>query len=409
MRVSVVVVSRDRPDALSRCLTGLSQLYHPAFEIVVVADPAGLAAAQRHAVGPHIRIVPFAEPNISAARNAGIAASGGDIIAFIDDDAVPEPGWLDHLCAPFADPTTDATGGYVIGRNGISFQWTARQVDASGVAIALPMSGNSPQQPALRPGHAVKLEGTNMAIRRTVLSTLGGFDPAFAFYLDETDLCLRLTQEGHRTTLVPRALVHHGYAASPRRRPDRAPLTLFDIGASSRAFWQKHLPAIEHATARAGLLTEQRARLLRLMQRGTLEPRDVRRLMATLHDGLATARVPQSVDLPPPPDFMPLPSGFRPTGATVLSGGIRDGARLREQAAALRAQGRIVTALQLSRTALYHRVEFRQPGIWWQTGGIHGRSLRDSPAFIAITRADRVHREKERLCDRQGTAQNESR
>ena len=75
-----------------------------------------------------------------------------------------------------------------------------------------------------------------MAVRRDVLAALGGFDPAYHFYLDETDLNMRLAQAGHATALCPRALVHHGFAASTRRRKDRVPADLFDIGASWAVF-----------------------------------------------------------------------------------------------------------------------------------------------------------------------------
>ena len=89
--VSVVIVSRGRPAALIRCLTGVSQLTYPVFEVIVVADPAGIDAASISTHADHLKLVPFDEANISKARNAGIAASAGEIVAFIDDDAVPEP------------------------------------------------------------------------------------------------------------------------------------------------------------------------------------------------------------------------------------------------------------------------------------------------------------------------------
>lgn len=120
--VSVVVVSRERPDALMRCLNGLAQLDYPLFEIVCVACPAGIAALSARPDSERIKTVVFDRPNISEARNLGITEAAGEIVAFIDDGAVPEPLWLWHLTAPFSEPNVAATGGYVIGRNGISFQ-----------------------------------------------------------------------------------------------------------------------------------------------------------------------------------------------------------------------------------------------------------------------------------------------
>ena len=93
--VSVVIVSRHRADLLKRCVVGLSQLLYSNYEIVVVSDPAGCKALSDYT--DKIKMTVFDEPNISVARNLGIAQADGDIIAFIDDDAVPEPTWLAEL------------------------------------------------------------------------------------------------------------------------------------------------------------------------------------------------------------------------------------------------------------------------------------------------------------------------
>jgi len=170
---------------LLRCLDGIAQLDHPEFEVIVVACPEGASAVQARADAGQIKLIAFDAANISAARNLGIAAAAGEVVAFIVDDAVPEPMWLRLLTAPLADGA-DCAGGYVLGRNGISLQWGARQVDCFGEASPLPQDGTPDA------GHVIKTEGTNMALRREVLVSLGGFDPRFWFYLDETDLNLSL-------------------------------------------------------------------------------------------------------------------------------------------------------------------------------------------------------------------------
>ena len=102
-------------------------------------------------------------------------------MAFIDDDAVPEPTWLTHLIGPFADGQIAAAGGYVIGRNGISFQWKGRTVNVDAQTEDLPLPSDDPVVFDGTPVRAIKTEGTNMAVRRNVLAALGGFDSAFHF------------------------------------------------------------------------------------------------------------------------------------------------------------------------------------------------------------------------------------
>ena len=110
LTVSVIIVSRERPDALRRCLLGISQLQYRAFEVVVVACPAGIAVAEASQALPDIKCVAFSEANISAARNQGLVYAAGEIVAFIDDDAVPEPKWQHHLVAPAARSDVAAMG-----------------------------------------------------------------------------------------------------------------------------------------------------------------------------------------------------------------------------------------------------------------------------------------------------------
>ncbi|MEP5155405.1 glycosyltransferase family A protein, partial [Planktotalea sp.] len=87
--VSVIVVSRGRAADLPLCLTGISQLDYPEFEVVLVADKDGMEAARDLSFFEDLKCVAFEEANISAARNLGIAEAAGEIVAFIDDDAVP--------------------------------------------------------------------------------------------------------------------------------------------------------------------------------------------------------------------------------------------------------------------------------------------------------------------------------
>lgn len=399
--VSVIVVSRGRPDALLRCLAGIEQLDHPAFELVVVADPDGVAALGRADLADRVKCVGYDTANISAARNLGLQVAAGDVVVFIDDDAVPEPTWLGRLTAPFADADVSAAGGYVRGRNGISFQNRARRVDGFGRHRRLSLSGDAAQVFRACPGDAIKTEGTNCAFRRDMLMAMGGFDPAFAFFLDETDVNLRLAGRGAATAIVPGAEVHHGFAASARRTAQRMPRTLHDIGASQMVFLRKHAPDADHAQVLADLRAEQRARLLRHMVAGTCEPRDVARLMATLEDGLADG-VRRPFGTPEPlagtgEPFLLFRPRVRFVADRTLAGRIWQRRRLRAEAAKAVARGQRVSLYLFSPTTVYHRVAFRLPGYWEQTGGIWGRSDRRGPVIRRATFASRLKVEQDRV------------
>jgi hypothetical protein len=397
--VSVIVVSRGRPALLHRCLTGIGQLWYPAFEVVVVADTAGCDTVATMGWADRVLCLPFDTPNISAARNLGIAESGGEIVAFIDDDAVPEPTWLDHLCAPFADPEVAQTGGYVRARNGISLQWGARAVDRQGRARRLAVADEAPFTPRLGDDEAAKTEGTNMAFRRAVIAATGGFDPAFSFYLDETDVNLRL--RARKTVIVPRAQVHHGFAPSRMRKANRGVTDLSEVGASTAVFLRKHGSAESLELGRNRLFSNQHRRLIEQMVQGVIEPGDVAPLMAGLsrgfEDGLTRTLTPLS-PIPDGPAFRPFPS--RMSGQSrVIAGRPWRRRRLAADARASVAEGDVTTVLTLSPTTLAHRATFSPDGFWRQWGGVFGRTDRAGPRFRWTSFAERVRKEEACISD----------
>ncbi len=400
--VSVIVVSHGRPDDLARCLQGLQQLDYAPFEIVVVADEAGLKRVSAMGWAERVKTRRQAVANISQARNQGILAASGDILAFIDDDAVPEPTWLAALVAPFSADDVAAAGGFVRGRNGISFQWKARYIDEGGQAQPLDVDPGAVTVLKGRPGYAIKTEGTNMAFRRDVLAGLGGFDPAYHFYLDETDLNLRLAEHGARTAIVPLAEVHHGFAPSDRRRRDRVPQTLFDVGASTAVFQRRHGFGPEQ---RLICRENERKRLLRHMVAGRIEPRDVGRLLATLEQGFDAGAARSLGPLSPLGDAAEPFLEFRGFGAgatTALAGTPLKRAALDAEARALVAQGQRVSVFRFSHSALFHRTGFVEGGYWLQTGGVFGRSDRDQPLFSLWKLGRRVRQEIARVTPQRG-------
>ncbi|WP_050928950.1 glycosyltransferase family 2 protein [Aestuariivita boseongensis] len=394
--VSIIVVSRGRPAALIRCLTGIAQLRYAPFEVIVVADPQGLEAVWRWPGAGDVKTIAFDEPNISVARNLGVEAAAGDIVAFIDDDAVPEPGWLRHLAAPFQDPSVSAAGGFVRGRNGISWQWAAHSVDLAGQIRPIEISEDTALVLTPSPGRAIKTEGTNMAIRRSVLAQLGGFDPNYHYFLDETDVNLRLAQAGAATAILPLAVVHHGFAENATRRADRVPRDLHQLGASWAVFLSRHCPEVHVDERWADILKAERRRLVQYMIDGRLEPRDVRRIMGGLRRGYEEGLARPASALGPlegaSDPFRPFPSDPEKPIIT-LAGRSWSKKRLQAQADEAARSGKIPCVYTFSPTTLFHRRRYEMPGYWLQTGGLFGKSLR-SDRWLSFWRfSKRIKRE----------------
>ena len=392
LAASVIVVSRHRAAALLRCIVALTQQDHPQFEVIVVADPE--AIRQVEALHLPLKCVEFDQANISAARNAGLALAAAPVVAFIDDDAVAEPTWLTRLCAPFDNPQVVASTGFIRGRNGISYQWQACEVDQFGQDHPLEIT-----EPVLRPNtlqRAVKTQGTNCAFRRDALLALGGFDPGYRFYLDEADVNLRMAGQG-LTAIIPDAQVHHGYLASPRRAANRVPLSLFDIAASTVIFLRRHAPDADMAAALTALSLRESARIAVHRRAGRINAQAELALLTSLTQGWAEGLQRDLSALPPLPAtgaaLLPLQTGPRP--GQILSGRFWQKRRLLAEAAA--SSGQITTVFVFSPTARPHKLSFQPEGYWLQTGGIFGQSTRQGPRFRLISFRNRVAEETARL------------
>ncbi|MGB0799885.1 MAG: glycosyltransferase family 2 protein, partial [Planktomarina sp.] len=262
--ISVIVVSQGRPDALALCLLSLSQqLDAPDFEVIVVGDDDAHKASLQY---PAITFVLDETPNISILRNVGINHASGDVLAFIDDDAVAGPFWLQQLFNAFDGDQISCVGGHVFGPDGVTLQWPDRIIHTDGSCTSF--EPDDPKCVYAPKDRALKLEGTNMAFRRSVFEVVGLFDPSFAFYLDETDLCWRSYQAGLKSRINPAAWVVHGYEKGPRRNAERIPKSLYALGFSLAVFLRKHKPADCHLAIFDEFRAEQRVRVLRWMVRG---------------------------------------------------------------------------------------------------------------------------------------------
>jgi GT2 family glycosyltransferase len=204
-RVSVVVCAYDAADTLADCLTSLGKLTYPDVEVIVVDDGSLDATAEIARSYPRVRILDQPRGGLSAARNAGLAAATGEIIAYTDADCRVDPDWLTYLVQPFL--TSDVVG--VGGPNLVP-------TDDPWVAQCVARAPGGPTHVMLDDRIAEHVPGCNMAFRRDALLAIDGFNPVYLRAGDDVDICWRLQAEKLEIGFAPSALVWHHHRSSVR-------------------------------------------------------------------------------------------------------------------------------------------------------------------------------------------------
>jgi GT2 family glycosyltransferase len=195
--VSVIVCAYNEVRTLEDCLQGIERLDYPEFETIVVDDGSTDSTAEiAERFGVHL--ISTENRGLSAARNTGIEAATGEIVAFIDADAHPDPHWLRFIAAGLAGTPHGGIGGPNIA--------PAREGLVSESLQAVP---GGPIHVLLSDREAEHVPGCNMAFRREALEEIGGFDPQFRIAGDDVDLCWRLRDAGWMIAFSPGAMVWH--------------------------------------------------------------------------------------------------------------------------------------------------------------------------------------------------------
>ena len=243
--VSLVINTYNRAKSLRVTLESMNWLRHPRFEVIVVNGPSTDATAGViKQFQDRIRTAECPQANLSVSRNIGLAMASGEIVAFIDDDAVPEPDWLDELCKVYEDPSVGAVGGFIRNHTGFDFQCKVIACDRFGdsqsfESVAMALHSGAAEKGA---GAALFLSptGANSSFRRKALESIGGFDEEFAYFLEETDAALRLIDHGWKVAYAPCAEVHHKYAESHLRNADLIPRNMHIPLRSKAYFCTRH-------------------------------------------------------------------------------------------------------------------------------------------------------------------------
>jgi GT2 family glycosyltransferase len=196
-KISVIVCTFNGSRTLRECLEAFLRLDYPNYEVIVVNDGSTDSTA-RIADSYGFRVITTENHGLGSARNTGLKAATGEVVAYVDDDAYPDPHWLRYLAAAFMN---------------------TRHVGVGGPNIPLPGDGTIAECVAHLPGNPVHIllsdteaehiPGCNMAFRKSALEAIGGFDPQFRIAGDDVDVCWQLQQRGWTVGFSPGAMVWH--------------------------------------------------------------------------------------------------------------------------------------------------------------------------------------------------------
>jgi len=293
MRASVVINTYNREASLSKTLDGLRHQTHPDFEVIVVNGPSTDGTKKLlSSWSKSIRIEECPERVLGKSRNVGIRAAAGEVVAFIDDDAVPEPDWLETLVAAYDDPRVGGVGGIVFDRTGTRLQYLYALCYRTGLHV---LDAEPPFDAFQGPGAdpIVYLQGTNCSFRRSYLEEVGGFDEELVCVYDDVDVSLRLNDAGYLIKLLFGAAVHHKHLASHVRDAAGTPTDPYPKN-RDRAYF-----AFKHATDRSSAqLNKQLAEHVEsvvllsstLMSQGALTAEERNAMIASAEKGLADGR-----------------------------------------------------------------------------------------------------------------------
>jgi len=196
-RMSVVVCSFNGARTIGDTFEALQRVAYPDFEVILVDDGSKDATA---AIGREFRVRVICTENrgLSNARNTGYEAATGEIVAYIDDDAYPDPHWLYYLAHRFTRAGWAGVGGPNLAPSGDGM-----------IAECVANSPGGPVHVLLSDIEAEHIPGCNMAFRKPALEGIRGFDPRFRTAGDDVDICWRLMEREGRIGFHAGAVVWH--------------------------------------------------------------------------------------------------------------------------------------------------------------------------------------------------------
>jgi glycosyltransferase involved in cell wall biosynthesis len=196
-KISIVVCSLNGAPTIRDTMEGLLHLDYPDYEVIVIDDGSTDNTANIAAEYP-CRLISTENRGLSNARNTGWQEATGEIIAYIDDDAYPDPHWLSYLAHVFLHTDYIGVGGPNLAPPGDGW-----------IADCIANAPGGPVHVLVSDSEAEHIPGCNMAFRRDALAAIEGFDPIYRAAGDDVDLCWRLQERGWRIGFSPAAVVWH--------------------------------------------------------------------------------------------------------------------------------------------------------------------------------------------------------
>ena len=216
---TVVICTRNRPMHLERCITAVARLAYPHFEVLVVDNAPRDVRTRAVAAQWGVRYISEPVPGLSRARNRGAQACATEIVAYLDDDELPDPEWLSALACEFKDPQVMAVTGRILP---LKIETEAERLCAL-IDVSNTSGKEEPQvvhcQSAAwfeRANFGGVGNGGNMAFRRWAFSVWPGFDErlgrgAILAGGEEHYAFFSLIDSGYHIVYTPRAVVRHPY------------------------------------------------------------------------------------------------------------------------------------------------------------------------------------------------------
>jgi len=204
--ISVIIVTRNRPEHLKECLYCLKKQDYGNFEIIVVDSSTDMETQKIVSVYADIKYVRFYDGrNTAVSRNIGINVSDGEIVVFIDDDCNVEDGWLEGIAEGFSNETIGGVGGRVVDTH---IRYYTDDIAKVGRIYPDGAVSGFHNYDSDRPIFVDYIVGTNMAFRKRILTELGGFDSVFRVWND-IDISMRVKNAGYSILSNPKARLQH--------------------------------------------------------------------------------------------------------------------------------------------------------------------------------------------------------